>query len=140
LDNAVRYIIVMPRVQDISFRDQLGDAIVARRQWLAISQADLAERLEVSPSQMGRYERGADQVSALMLARIATALGTSPNDLLGYGNSPEGATDHLRELSTILADPDIHAVIRAMLGLDQVERKSVNRIVQTWAESFEEVR
>src|SRR3974390_2143898 len=80
-DDAARYNNCMSRPQDLDFADRLGDAIVARRTWLAISQADLAERLEVSPSQMSRYERGADAVSALMLTRIATALGTSPNVL-----------------------------------------------------------
>src|SRR5215469_9720589 len=68
------YNIIMPRVQDPSFAGRLGDAIIARRQWLAISQTDLAERLGVSPTQLGRYEKGADTVSVLMLTRVCTAL------------------------------------------------------------------
>jgi transcriptional regulator with XRE-family HTH domain len=125
----------MPRAQDLDFADRLGDAIVARRTWLAITQVDLAARLEVSPGQMSRYERGADAVSALMLGRIATALGTTPNDLMAYQAAP-GALDHIEEASRILADPDISSVLRAMQGMDRIERKATSRIVNTFAEGL----
>jgi transcriptional regulator with XRE-family HTH domain len=74
----------MPRLQDTIFGYQLGDAIIERRQWLDISQADLAERLEISPTQLGKYESGRDRVPAIMLVRLASALGTTPHSLLGW--------------------------------------------------------
>ena len=78
---------------------------------------------------MGRYERGLNDMTAIMLARLATALGTSPNDLLGY-TAPEGSDAHL----TVLSDPDIAGVIRAMLRIDPVERASLRRIAETFCE------
>jgi len=135
LRNVTLYNIDMPRAQDLDFADRLGDAIVARRSWLAISQVDLAERLEVSPSQMSRYERGQDQVSALMLARIATALGTTVDVLLGYGEAiGNDASAHLEEALAILADPDVAGVVRSMLTLDAVERRSLAKIVHSFCE------
>jgi transcriptional regulator with XRE-family HTH domain len=114
----------------------LGDAIVARRTWLAITQVDLAERLDVSPGQMSRYERGADTISAFRLALIASALGTTPNDLLGCVDSPAGAQAHIEEASRILADPEISNVLRAMQAMDRIERKAISRIVDTFSEGL----
>ena len=126
----------MARPQDPDFASRLGDAIVARRTWLAITQVDLAERLDVSPAQMSRYERGADTISAFRLALIASALGTTPNDLLGCVDSPAGAQAHIEEASRILADPEISNVLRAMQAMDRIERKAISRIVNTFAEGL----
>jgi plasmid maintenance system antidote protein VapI len=135
LHNVVLYNIGMPRAQDADFAANVGNAIVARRDWLFISQADLAERLDVTPTQMSRYERGVDQVSALQLARIATALGSTPNFLLGWSNdTPLGAQDHLAGMNAILADHDISATVQVMLGLSPVDRPVARRLVETYAE------
>lgn len=122
----------MPRPQDSDFEFALADAISARRIWLAMSQGDLADCLEVSPSQISKYETGADRISAIVLARIATALGTTPNDLLGIHTAPADATAHFRELSGILADPEIMAVVRAMQQMEPAKRWIVGNIVKSF--------
>jgi transcriptional regulator with XRE-family HTH domain len=126
----------MPRAQDLDFAADLGNAIVARRDWLAISQADLAERLDVSPTQMSRYERGIDQISALQLARIATALGTTPNDLTGYQEVSDEAKDMIGELFRIFADTDIAAAIHAMRSLKKQDRSRARKVMETFVEGI----
>ena len=127
----------MPRPQDLLFADRLGAAIAARRQWLEMPQADLADSLEVTASQISRYERGEDNISALMLARVATAMGTSPDVLLGYGEAiGNDARAHLVEATAVLGDPDISGVVRAMLRVDGIERRSIGKIVKTFCEQI----
>jgi transcriptional regulator with XRE-family HTH domain len=133
-----RYNTAMIRMQDPDLADRLGDAIIARREWLAISQADLAERLEISPSQMGRYERAVNEMSATMLARIATALGTTPNVLLNFQTTDIYTHAHIEEAHHIMADPHIQSVIQAMLTLDAIERRSLAKIVDSFCESHYE--
>lgn len=124
----------MPRPQDSDFEFALADAISARRLWLAMSQGDLADCLEVSPSQISKYETGADRISAIVLARIATALGTTPNDLLGIHAAPADATAHFRELSGILADPQIMDVVRLMQKMNGPRRWAI----AAWVKSITE--
>jgi transcriptional regulator with XRE-family HTH domain len=136
LRNVRLYNIDMPRAQDLDFAADLGNAIIARRDWLAISQADLAERLDVSPTQMSRYERGIDQISALQLARIATALGTTPNDLTGYQEMSDEAKDMIGELFRIFADTDIAAAIHAMRSLKKQDRSRARKVMETFVEGI----
>ena len=107
---------------------------MTRRLWLALAQGDLAERLEVSASQVSKYESGTDVPSALMLARIASALGTTPNDLLGVWRLPEGATAHLQELSAILADAAIMNAVRSMQQLTPPDRVKLSRLIESYLE------
>ena len=125
----------MPRPQDLDFADRLGAAIAARRQWLEMPQAELADSLEVTASQISRYERGEDNMSALMLARVAIAMGTSPDILLGYGEAiGNDARAHLVEVTAILADPMISDTVRAMLKMEMPRRSAIARIVRAIAE------
>jgi transcriptional regulator with XRE-family HTH domain len=129
----------MPRAQDADFAANVGNAIVARRDWLAISQADLAERLDVSPTQMSRYERGVDHMSALQLVRIAIALGITPNDLTGYHSFRElsdEARDMIGELFRIFADTDIAAAIHAMRSLGKQDRQRARKVMETFVEGI----
>lgn len=63
----------------------LGNKIKERRELLGISQTDLAEALGTSQNQVSRYERGASDPTSEMLLKLASALGTSPNWLTGFG-------------------------------------------------------
>lgn len=123
----------MPRLHDPQFAIQLGGAIVARREWLAMSQKELAARLGISGPQMGSYETGESAVSALALARLATALGTTPNALLAVSDAPDRGREHLDDLSGILADQDIAGVVRAMQTMDSVDRNRTRKLVDALA-------
>ena len=60
----------------------LGARIAALRRDRGMSQSELAERLQVSPSAMGMYEQGRREPSAQMLVALARELDVSTDFLL----------------------------------------------------------
>ncbi|MFZ5471049.1 MAG: helix-turn-helix transcriptional regulator [Myxococcota bacterium] len=61
----------------------LGAAARAARQRADLTQADVAERLDISPDVYGRLERGVMLPSVETLRRLCLVLGVSADDLLG---------------------------------------------------------
>jgi transcriptional regulator with XRE-family HTH domain len=122
----------MPRVTDPDFTARVGAAIVARRKWLEIGQAELARRLGITAGQMSKYELGLNTPDALFLVRLSTALGMTPNDLLDHQGTPQGARSHLSELSALLGDVDISGVVAAMKGMDGADRRRVRMLVAAY--------
>ncbi|BAN47958.1 helix-turn-helix domain-containing protein [Metapseudomonas resinovorans] len=61
---------------------RLGEAIRARRRALDLSQEALADAAGIDRSHMGKIERGERNVTFLNIARIATAMGCRPSELL----------------------------------------------------------
>lgn len=61
---------------------RLGRAVRARRAQQALSQEALADAAGIDRSHMGKIERGERNVTFLNIARIASALGCKPSDLL----------------------------------------------------------
>lgn len=61
---------------------RLGAAIRARRKELGVSQEDLAIDCGVERSNMGKIERGENNLSILNLVRIAEALNANAADIL----------------------------------------------------------
>ncbi len=61
-----------------------------------MTQAELAEKAEVSPAYVGRLERGGAAPGIDLVARLAAALGTTPADLLP-ASEPADAAGVLRE-------------------------------------------
>lgn len=76
----------MPRLSSHVDKDKklvrLGAAIRARRKELGISQEELANTSGVERSNMGKIERGENNLSILNLARIAAALQCKAADIL----------------------------------------------------------
>ena len=60
----------------------LGLRIAALRREANLSQAELARRLQISPSAMGMYEQGRREPSAGILVALARELGVSTDYLL----------------------------------------------------------
>ena len=60
----------------------LGARIAALRRAAGWNQAELAKRLQISPSAVGMYEQGRREPSAEILVRMAKALGVSVDYLL----------------------------------------------------------
>ena len=60
----------------------LGEAVRARRKALGMSQEELADASGMDRSHLGRLERGERNVTLLNIARIATAVGVKPSELL----------------------------------------------------------
>lgn len=57
-----------------------------------MTQAQLAERAEVSEAYVGRLERGRAAPGVDLVARLAVALGTTPGDLLPLSGQPDAVT------------------------------------------------
>ncbi|WP_307316701.1 helix-turn-helix domain-containing protein [Ectopseudomonas alcaliphila] len=76
----------MPRISATQDQDQslvrLGRAVRARRGQQTLSQEALADAAGIDRSHMGKIERGERNVTFLNIARIASALGCKPSDLL----------------------------------------------------------
>lgn len=60
----------------------LGQRIASLRRQAGLSQAQLAARLQISPSTMGMYEQGRREPSLDMLLRLARELGVTTDHLL----------------------------------------------------------
>ena len=60
----------------------MGARIAALRRDAGLSQAELAGRLQISPSALGMYEQGRREPSAQMLVALAKVLGVSTDYLL----------------------------------------------------------
>ncbi len=67
----------------------LGRRIRMRRREMKLTQEQLAEKADISPSFLGHIERGSRTLSLGTLLEICKALGTTANDLLGeFGEMP----------------------------------------------------
>ena len=69
----------------------LGARIAALRRDAGLSQAELAQRLQISASAMGMYEQGRREPSAQVLVTIAQELGVSTDYLLTGLPGPDQA-------------------------------------------------
>ena len=80
-----------------SLAQRLARNLLKRRKELALTQADLAERLEVATETLSRFERARHLPSLKMLERMAGALRIPVADLLGDAASmPEAELDQSR--------------------------------------------
>lgn len=87
----------------------VGERIRALRRRKGVTQADLAEAVGVTFQQIQKYERGANRVSASMLARIARALQTSVSEL--FGEAPAGPEQQAAEV--LLREPGALDLLQA---------------------------
>jgi transcriptional regulator with XRE-family HTH domain len=61
----------------------IGNRIKATRDKIGMSQKELAEKVNVSPSAINQFEKGEKKPSSEVLARITNKLGVSADYLLG---------------------------------------------------------
>lgn len=93
----------------------VGARIRLLRKVRGLSQQALAEAAGVTFQQIQKYERGANRVSASMLARIAGTLGAPVSEMFGEANpSHSGAID---EVATLLAQPGALELLKAYANL-----------------------
>lgn len=78
----------------------LGEKIASARKEKGMTQEMLAEQLEVTRQAVARWETGLSVPDAGMLVRIAGALDTTVNDLLGE-EEPEQGRDLAAELEAL---------------------------------------
>ena len=78
--------------------DMLGARIAALRRESGWSQAELAERIRVSPSAMGMYEQGRREPPVEVLVSLARELGVTIDFLLTGQPANQPETDALTDL------------------------------------------
>lgn len=71
----------------------MGARIAALRKESGLSQAELAEKLQISASSMGMYEQGRREPSGQMLVSLAQTLGVTTDYLLTGIPAPEQRED-----------------------------------------------
>lgn len=92
----------------------VGARIRLLRKVRGLSQQALAEAAGVTFQQIQKYERGANRVSASMLARIARTLDTPVSEMFGEASAGSSAID---EVAALLAEPGALELLRAYGGL-----------------------
>ena len=101
-----------------------GDRIKARREELALSRPQLADRLGVTPSTVSNYETGVSFPKEEMMLRLFDCLETDPNTL--FQDSFRRGADVLTERERQLLEP-IREIIGRILGADPSSLEIVNR-------------
>jgi transcriptional regulator with XRE-family HTH domain len=101
-----------------SLAQRLARNLLKRRKELSLTQAELAERLEVATETLSRFERARHLPSLKMLERMAGALRMPVADLLGdAASAPEVELDQSR-------------LTAALDGLDGRDRELVTATVE----------
>lgn len=59
------------------------------RQFRGYTRCNLAAMVGISPETLARYERGEREPTTTITKKLATALGVTPNELLGVGEGGE---------------------------------------------------
>lgn len=91
---------------------QMGKAIAVRRQQKGLTQAELAEKIDVEQETISRFERGATLPPLGRLADIADALSCPLEDLFRTGSPrPEDKAQAIAKSLSQLSDVD-----RQMVG------------------------
>ncbi len=79
--------------------DNIGENIKALRKASGLSQEALAGQLHVVRQTVSKWEKGLSVPDGEMLVRIAEALGTTANALLGLPEESDGQRDAIRALA-----------------------------------------
>ncbi|WP_421937620.1 helix-turn-helix domain-containing protein [Phenylobacterium sp.] len=100
----------------------VGARVRLARKTLGMSQQALAEAVGITFQQIQKYERGANRVSASMLAKIARTLGTPVAELFGASDAARGLTD---EVANLLGEPGALDLLRAYVQLPRLSRPAL---------------
>ncbi len=90
----------------------LASRIRAERQYIGLSQADVATALGIPRAAVSALETGRRRVSGLELKRLSELFGTSVDRLLGHSRSEDPTTTALFRAAKNLSDDDKQQVLR----------------------------
>jgi transcriptional regulator with XRE-family HTH domain len=116
-------------IQQDELVKRFGNRLREVRLSRGMTQAELAEKAEVSPAYVGRLERGGATPGIDLVGRLAKALGTTLADLLPESAAPD-AVAVLREQSRRLFESVIQTEDQATLSL---LAQVLTRLVETGA-------
>lgn len=101
---------------DVPTEPQLEQALAERlrteREYLGLSQDQVARVLELPRAAVSAFETGRRKVSSVELARLAKLYGTTPNRLLGSEMPADDRTTRLFRATKKLSDHDKDQVLR----------------------------
>lgn len=103
----------------------IGKQIKAARKQLKWTQAALAERSGIEPSNISHIERGATKLSLPTLVAIANALEVSVDELL-YTNMLKNAHVSIKSINTLLEDcndKELNAIAEMIKTTKSILRK-----------------
>ena len=120
-----------------SLADPIDIAVGARirllRKVRGLSQQALADAAGVTFQQIQKYERGANRVSASMLARIAKTLETPVSEMFGEANTT--ASGMIDQVASLLAEPGALELLKAYSNLPKgPSRAALVEFVRTLGE------
>lgn len=87
----------------------VGLAVAQARRAAGLTQRDLADKLEVRLWQVDEWEAGAKPIPPDQIGKIATAIGTTPEQLFGREPEPVAAKDAQPEQAVEAAQPEAAA-------------------------------
>lgn len=106
----------------------LGNRIQELRKQHKLSQVELAEKINISKSQMIRYENKGVQPPADIINKLSEVLGTSV-DFLINGNTTEKAQNTLK-------DADLIRQFKEIEGLPDNEKSTILKVVSAYIRDF----
>ena len=114
----------------------VGQRVKVRRMMCGISQKALAAHIHVHEMQMGKYESGANRISAARLWYIAQALRCSPNWFYDDMEMEEGQPAHpeLKPRKAFRLDQETWTVVRYYESMPESMRGVVKKFLREMSE------
>lgn len=98
-----------------------SDRLVSLMRQKGITQKQLSAQINITPSAMSYYANGSRTPSGEILAKIAKALGTSTDYLLGITDAPQ----------TSAPNPELHYLQRNLGKLDPEQLRKAETLLKT---------
>lgn len=94
------------------FARQLGGRLAALRESLGWTQQETSEKIQLSIEAYGRLERGVSIPTADTLDRVCRGMNVTPNELLGWEESPASDLVDVSSAPEEVRDSIRHIVVR----------------------------
>lgn len=107
----------------------IGERIVFLREEYDISQKDLANMIQISPTSLSRYENNVYEPKAEILNRLATALNTSSDFLIGLTDFYQ--KPNYSSSSPIGISADEHKMLKHYNSLNSENKIRIKERIQT---------
>ena len=106
----------------------IGSAARAARLRLGYTQAEISEKLGITPECYGRMERGHMLPSVETLTRMVQALGISADQLLGVGRATVGIAV-ADTIETLREDPETRRLEARIRSLSRGQVRLIGRLI-----------
>lgn len=103
---------------------ELGERIQELRKQIGMTQSQLAKKINISHTQMARYEIKGVQPPADVLKKLADTFNTSI-DYLVYGNTEQKALQSIK-------DNELLAQFKEVEGLDNKDKSTIKDIIDAF--------